>query len=102
VWRFNGAMSYVRLNEENVAAELVRREELTGNMRVTLTSNWSTGFGWREDLFAGRTISQDFLIGYADECASFDVIFRRDFTRDVGLRPDNSVLIRFTLRSLVD
>lgn len=101
-WRFNGAISYVRLNEENVAAELVRREELTGTMRLRMTTNWSTGFSWRQDLFANRTISQDFLIGYSDECASFDVILRRDFTQDVGLGTNNSVSIRFTLKSLVD
>jgi LPS-assembly protein len=102
IWRLSGFLSYVRLNEENIAAELVRREELTGNMRVKLTDHWSTGFAWREDLESSRTISQDFLIGYVDECASFDVIFRRDFTRDIGLRPDNSVFVRFTLKSLVD
>ena len=102
VWRFNGLMSYVKLNEENIAAELVRREELMGHMRVKLTNHWSTGFSWREDLEQDRTISQDFLIGYVDECASFDVIYRRDFTRDVGLGPDDSIFIRFTLKSLVD
>ncbi|MEQ1931806.1 MAG: LPS assembly protein LptD [Parvularculaceae bacterium] len=102
LWRFSGFASYVRLNEENIAAELVRREELTGTMRVKLTSHWATGFSWREDLEQDRTISQDFLIGYVDECASVDVIYKRDFTRDVGLGPDDSIFIRFTLKSLVE
>ncbi|MEX0645147.1 MAG: LPS assembly protein LptD, partial [Parvularculaceae bacterium] len=101
-WRFNGSVSYVRLNEENVAADLSRREEITGNLRVKLTKNISSGMSWREDLNAGRTILQDFVIGYADECATIDFIYRRDFTRDVGLDPDNALLVRFTLRSLVD
>lgn len=102
IWRFSGLASYVRLNEENIAAELVRREELMGTMRVKLTKSWATGFSWREDLEQKRTISQDFLIGYVDECSSFDIIYRRDFTRDVGLGPDDSIFIRFTLKSLVD
>lgn len=102
IWRFSGSASYVRLSEENIAAELVRREELMGAMRVKLTRNWATGFSWREDLEQKRTISQDFLIGYVDECSSFDIIYRRDFTRDVGLGPDDSIFIRFTLKSLVD
>ncbi|HXI87633.1 MAG TPA: LPS assembly protein LptD, partial [Parvularculaceae bacterium] len=36
-WRFSGSVSYVRLNEENVAAALVKREEINGSMRVKLT-----------------------------------------------------------------
>ena len=102
IWRFSGSVSYVRLNEENTKAALVRREELTSNMRVQLTNHWHGGFGLRKDLFLGRTISQDFSIGYADECASIDVIYRNDRTRDVGLGTDNALMIRFTLRSLIE
>jgi LPS-assembly protein len=102
LWRFSGFVSYVKLNEENIAAELVRREELFGNMRVRMTRRWSTGFGWRESLELNRTISQDFLIGYSDECATVDFVYRRDFTRDVGLGPDDSFFVRFSLKSLVD
>lgn len=101
-WRFAGSVSYVRLNEENTKAALVRREELTGNVRVKLTNHWSTGFGMRKDLFRGRTITQDFSLGYSDECSSIDIIYRNDRTRDVGLGTDNALLIRFTLRSLVE
>lgn len=102
VWRFSGSVSYVRLNEENALDDLIRREELNGTMRVKLTKHWSTGAGWREDMLAGRTISQDFVVGYVDECTTVDLIYRRDFTRDVGLPPDDALLITFTLRSLVD
>ena len=101
-WRFAGSVTYVRLNEENTKAALVRREELTGNMRVRLTNHWSAGFGVRQDLYRNRTIRQDFAIGYSDECTSLDIIFRNDRTRDVGLNTDTSFLIRFTLHSLVD
>ncbi|MBI1366597.1 MAG: LPS assembly protein LptD [Alphaproteobacteria bacterium] len=101
-WRLKGGVSYVRLNEENVAAALVKREELNGSMRVKLTRHWSAGAGWRQNLIAHRTIRQDFVLGYADECVTVDLIYGRDFTRDVGLGPDTSFLVRFTLRSLVD
>lgn len=102
VGRFTGAVSYVRLNEENPAADLVQREELNANARIRVTKRWSMGGGWRQDLFANRTISQDIAIGYADECATFDVVYRRDLTRDVNLPADNAILLRFTLRSLVN
>ncbi|MEO1135648.1 MAG: LPS assembly protein LptD, partial [Pseudomonadota bacterium] len=48
--RFQANLSYVRLNEENVANNLVRREELTARGQVKLSRNWSVGGAWRLDL----------------------------------------------------
>ncbi len=96
-----GNVSYVRLNEENVSANLVRREELTASGRVKLTRHWSAAGAWRLDLESDRTIRQDFTIGYEDECSTFGITFRRDRTRDENLEPDNAVLVNFTLKSLV-
>ncbi|MGE0409366.1 MAG: LPS-assembly protein LptD, partial [Amphiplicatus sp.] len=101
-WRVSSNVSYVRLNEENALAELSQREEITGSMRLSLTNHIHTGLGWRENLSAGRTISQDFTIGYSDECATIDLTYQRNFTRDVGLDPDTAIFLRFTLRTLVD
>ncbi|MEE2692300.1 MAG: LPS assembly protein LptD [Pseudomonadota bacterium] len=108
--RFTGTVGYVRLEvDENAprpecAPTVSSRQcqELTGMLRVKLNNRFSVGGNWRQDLEAGRSITRDFVLGYADECASLEIVYRRDFTRDVGLAPDTSVLIRFTLRSLVD
>jgi LPS-assembly protein len=97
-----GAVSYVRLNEENVRANLVRREELTARGRVKLTDHWSVGSAWRYDLEGNRTIRQDFIIGYEDECSTFGITYRRDRTRSNNLRPDNAVLLSFTLKTLAN
>jgi len=104
IGRVSGYASYVRLNEENVQAGLSRREELNGLANVRITRNWRTGFGWRRDLVLDRTVRQDFIIAYQDDCALFELTYRRDRTSDVqrGLQADNAFLIRFTLRSLVD
>jgi LPS-assembly protein len=100
-WRLNANVSYVRLNADP-SISFPRREELYGEMRVRLTRHWSTGVGWRENLSEGRTIRQDYVVGYSDECTTLNLIYRRDATRDVGLPPDNAFLIQFTLKSLVD
>lgn len=100
--RFQANLSYVRLNEENVRANLVRREELTARGRVKLTDNWSVGGAWRLDLEGNRTIRQDFIVGYEDECSTFGITYRRDRTRSINLEPDNAVLLTFTLKSLVN
>lgn len=100
--RFRANLSYVRLNEENTANNLVRREELTAAGRVNLTRNWSVGGAWRLDLESDRTIRQDFTVGYEDECSTFGLTYRRDRTRTSNLQPDNAFLLTFTLKSLSD
>ncbi len=97
----NGRVSYVRLNEENVNANLVRREELTASGSVKLTRNWRLGAAWRLDLESDSTIRQDFSLGYEDECTTFGITYRRDRTRTTNLAPDEAFLITFTLKSLV-
>jgi LPS-assembly protein len=100
--RFKANLSYVRLNEENIANNLVRREELTARGAVNITDHWSVGGAWRLDLESDRTIRQDFTVGYEDECSTFGITYRRDRTRTTTLRPDNAILLTFTLKSLVD
>ncbi|MBY0422431.1 MAG: LPS-assembly protein LptD, partial [Parvularculaceae bacterium] len=101
-WRFSGLINYVRLNDENPVVELARREEVSGNMRFRLNRNWSLTAGTRRNLVTKQFINQDFTLGYNDECSTFEILYRRDLTRDVGLPADNAVLVRFTLRGLVD
>ena len=100
--RFQANVSYVRLNEEDVANNLVRREELTARGRVKVARHWSVGGAWRLDLVGNQTIQQDFTVGYEDECSTFGLTYRRDRTQTSNLQPDNSVLLTFTLKSLVD
>ena len=92
----------MRLREENLAADLGRREELNARVVMQVTDHWSAGFAQRQDLDAGRTINQDFVIAYSDDCSLFEITYRKDKTQDVGLGTDNALLFRFTLRSLVD
>lgn len=100
--RFAANVSYVKLNEENVANNLRRREEMTARGTIQVTDHWTVGGAWRLDLEGDRTIRQDFTVGYEDECSTFGVTFRRDRTRSANLEPDNAVLLSFTLKSLVD
>ena len=96
-----GNVTYIRLNEENVNANLVRREELTAAGRLRIAKHWYAGGAWRLDLESDRTIRQDFTIGYEDECSTFGVTYRRDRTRTTNLEPDEAFLLTFTLKSLV-
>lgn len=101
-WRLRGNASYVRLSDGQSIGDQQKREELNARLNFKLTKHWYAGAGWREDLALGRTIRQDFILGYQDECALFELTYGRDRTQDQGLLPDNAFLIRFTLRSLVE
>ena len=109
-WRLRTNLSYVRLLDDNpafvvnpAAPEFIRREEINGRSTFKVTDHWSTGVAWREDLAGNRTIRQDYILAYRDDCALFELTYRRDFTRaGADLRPDNAILFRFTLSSLVD
>jgi LPS-assembly protein len=101
-WRLRANASYVRLDDEAAIGGERRREELNARLNFKLTKNWYAGGAWREDLIRDRTIRQDFILGYQDECSLFELTYRRDRTQDQGLEPDNAFLLRFTLRSLVD
>ncbi len=100
--RITANVSYVRLNEENIANNLVRREELTASGKLLVTRHWSVGAGWRLDLDRNQTIQQNFSLGYEDECSMFGLTYRRDRTRTANVEPDNAILLTFTLKSLVD
>lgn len=96
-----GNVSYVRLNEENVNANLIRREELSVATVAKIARHWTVGADWRLNLATDTTTRQSFSLGYEDECATFGITYRRDRTRTENLEPDNSVLVTFSLKSLV-
>ena len=124
LWRFGGGLNYIRL--EDVLIDTTQRdlgnltsntiesldqidalddiEEVNAALNFRLTKHWSIGGQWRENLRVAPdeegTIRQDFALTYNDDCSLFQIVVRRDLTRDIGLEPDTSVLVRFTLNSL--
>ncbi len=102
LWRVSGNATYLRLAAESAGDGLNREEELTTRVRLRLTDHWQAGFGWREDLLANQTIDQNFSIAYQDDCALFEIAYRRDRTLDADGQTDDAFLVRFTLKSLVD
>ena len=129
LWRLRGNVGYVRLNEEDASISVGRREELNARATFKLSDHWSAGLAWREDLDPSQvnqidsdgavvidpitnsvatfipdgTIRQDFILAYRDDCALFEITYRRDQTREgTDVPTDNAILFRFTLTSLVE
>ena len=123
IGRFRSNASYVFVQGRNSGNNIVLREELNAGAALRLTKHWSTGVSWRINLENTQLdantplinpdtglpnvpdqvvpVRQDIRLSYNDECSSFGVIFRRDRTRGGNLEPNNSVLLSFTLKSLV-
>jgi len=101
-WRISGRVSYLRLEDEEAATGIETREELRGAGNFRLSPNWYMTYDWREDLVENQTIQNSFGLLYRDNCASFQVSYRRDFTRDRDIAPNTAILFAFQLRTLGD
>lgn len=100
--RFDGLFTHTSLEDNDVETGIVSREELNTRNRFRVTRNWFGTVGWREDLVTNQTIQQSFGVLYRDNCASFQISYRRDFIRDREIQPNTSVLFTFQLRTLGD
>jgi LPS-assembly protein len=92
-------MSYLKLPSEEVTLGLGAREEVKGQLLVGLWGNWLAFAAAQRDLEASQMISDEFGVGYDDECLGFSVSYERNFTQFRELPPSTSVIFRFTLKT---
>ncbi len=77
-------------------------EEISGRVSSRFAENWVASGSLRRDLVLDE--SRDFTLGiaYGDECITFGVEFRRDFTQDRDNSSGDSVFVTLNLRNLGD
>ena len=99
--RFRVNLNYVKLPEQPETPEFGQREEISGGFVSQIDRNWR--FGTR----AVREMGDDAgmrevqaTLAYADECLLIGVSYRKTFTNDVGLEPDNSIFFRIEFKNL--
>ncbi|MGE0256100.1 MAG: LPS-assembly protein LptD [Alphaproteobacteria bacterium] len=77
------------------------REEITAQLSSQLTDRWSASIDTRRDIATGAgTISWGGTVRYVCDCATFGLDFRRDFTRDRDIGPNDSIVLRMVLKTL--
>jgi LPS-assembly protein len=92
-------LSYLKLPPEEVTLGLGAREEAKAQLLLGLWGNWLAFAAAQRDLQASKMISDEFGIGYDDECLGFSVSYERNFTQFRELLPSTSVIFRFTLKT---
>lgn len=92
-------VSYLKLPSEEVTLGLGAREEVKAQLLLGLWGNWLAFAAGQRDLEASQMISDEFGIGYDDECLGFSVSYERNFTQFRELPPSTSVIFRFTLKT---
>ena len=92
-------VSYLKLPSEEVTLGLGAREEVKAQLLVGLWGNWLAFAAGQRDLEANQMISDEFGVGYDDECLGVSVSYERNFTQFRELLPSTAVIFRFTLKT---
>lgn len=81
--------------------EFPDREEILLTASSALTDSWAIAADTRRDLTSGGgTLSYGASLTYTCDCMSFTIDYRRTFTRDRDVSPDESIIFRISLKSL--
>ncbi|MFN7056131.1 LPS-assembly protein LptD [Hyphomonas sp.] len=65
-----------------------------------VTDRYSVIFGQLRDITRDLNPLQEFGLAYSDDCARFELVYRRTEQRDRSIGPSENIQFRFTLRSL--
>ncbi|MBU0725925.1 MAG: LPS assembly protein LptD [Alphaproteobacteria bacterium] len=99
--RFRVNLNYLKLPQQAETVDFGDREQISAGFIAQLDRYWR--FGSR----AVREMGDDSgmrdvqaTLAYADECFLLGVTYRREFTSDIGLEPDNSIFFRIEFKNL--
>ena len=67
---------------------------------LNVTDRYSVIFGQLHDITRNLSPQQEIGLAYADDCARFELVYRRSEQRDRTLGPSENIQFRFTLLSL--
>ena len=95
--RFSSALTYLRVERQELATVGERDEFLTASAAYQLSDHWTIGGGFREDLEAGETTARNLLIRYRDQCTLLTLNYREDFTTGRGFDTNRSILFNIDL-----
>ena len=81
--------------------EFDKREEITLGLGSQLTERWNARFELLRDLTSdGGTLFWGASLGYVCDCLDLSINFRRDFTSDRDVKPEDSIFVRVKLKNL--
>ena len=85
--RFSTRWRYYRINNEastNSALLEIPAEEISGNVKLKLTKNWSTSYTANFDIDASVARRQEFGLIYDDQCTRIELFYNQT-RNDIGV-----------------
>ena len=76
------------------------REEIVLGSVAKLDQYWRLFGQTRRDLYNHRAVNNSVGVGYEDECLDISLGYYQSFTRDRDIEPENSFILRLTLKTL--
>ena len=93
-----GNVNYIFFDQ---TAEFPKREEVRAGVSSDITDEWSARLDTRRDITDnGGTLSWGASVRYNCDCLDFSVNYRRTFTQDRDVPPDESIFVRIVFRTL--
>ncbi|MEQ8559301.1 MAG: LPS assembly protein LptD [Henriciella sp.] len=86
--------------KEDVSASGSPQEGILLQSEITVTDNYFVLYGLQRDIEGNRDIRHSLGLGYQDDCSRFELIFERSEQIDRQLGPSDSILFRFSLKTL--
>lgn len=97
--RFRSTATYYQIDEE-VTQSGIRQEGVLLQSELAVTENYLLLYGLQRDIENNRDIRHTVGIGYQDDCSRFELLFERSEKIDRQLGPSDSILFRFSLKTL--
>ncbi len=99
---FSGTANYARINTSAGGAGGTRSfdEAITATAALEIYRGWRITGSTQNDIDAGEPVRHRLGVGYQDDCATFELVYQRDFVRDRDLEPATSILFTFSLNTL--
>jgi LPS-assembly protein len=99
-WRFNGSLSYTSISSADTTLVSTSLRAVSASAQLKLTDQWSLTGATSYDLTNDRTVYRQVGVSYLNECISFNVLYRQDYTTDRDIRPSSAVIFQIRLVNL--
>jgi len=99
-WRFSGSARYFRVDEDIRPDILVPDEGIDFGAQFRLSKHYSLSYRQLRDFTTQSDLNRSIGIAYTDNCSRFEIIYQRNEAVDRTIGQADSVLFRFSLKTL--
>ncbi len=95
----SGNVTYMRIRNQTTDV-IANREEVEGNVRIPITSEWAGLGGYRYDIAGSQIIRRSIGLGYFCDCFQASLQYEEVFFRNQDITPDQRFTFTFYFKSL--